>query len=70
MSTHLQLLAPTNLHWAHVVDYGLFCLCVIHKEGLYPSGDINRLMVMIMISDVVLMPTVCPKTTITNHTIF
>jgi hypothetical protein len=28
-----------------VVGYGLFSLCVIHKEGLCPSsGDINRLM--------------------------
>jgi hypothetical protein len=27
--------------------YGPFSLCVIHKEGLYPSsGNINRLMMM------------------------
>jgi hypothetical protein len=44
---HLQLLAPTNPHWARVVDYGPFFLCVIHKEGLSPSsGDIDRLMMM------------------------
>jgi hypothetical protein len=42
---HLQLLAPTNPHWANVVGYGPFSLCVIHKEGLCPNrGDINRLM--------------------------
>jgi hypothetical protein len=46
---HLQLLAPTNSHWACVVGYGRFSLWVIHKEGLCPSnGDINRLMVMMM----------------------
>jgi hypothetical protein len=29
--------------------YGPLFLCVIHKEGLYPSsGDINRLMMMMM----------------------
>jgi hypothetical protein len=40
-----SLLAPTNLHWARVVGYGPFSLCVIHMEGLYlSSGDINRLM--------------------------
>jgi hypothetical protein len=39
----------TNPHWARVVGYGPFSLCVIHKEGLCPSsGDINRLMVMMM----------------------
>jgi hypothetical protein len=30
----LQSLASTKSHWAYVVDYGLFSLCVIHKEGL------------------------------------
>jgi hypothetical protein len=46
---HLQSLAPTNPHWARMVGYGLFYLCVIHKEGLCPSsGDINRLMMMMM----------------------
>jgi hypothetical protein len=40
---------PINLHWAGVVGYGLFSLCVIHKEGLCPSsGDINRLMMMMI----------------------
>jgi hypothetical protein len=30
-----------------MMGYGLFSLCVIHKEGLCPSsGDINRLMIM------------------------
>jgi hypothetical protein len=42
---HSQSLALINSHWARVVDYGPFSLCVIHKEGLCPSsGDINRLM--------------------------
>jgi hypothetical protein len=36
-----------NPHWARVVGYGPFSLCVIHKEGLCPSsGDINRLVMM------------------------
>jgi hypothetical protein len=44
---HLQSLAPTNQHWARVVGYGPFSLCVTHKEGLCSSsGDINRLMMM------------------------
>jgi hypothetical protein len=44
---HLQSLAPTNPHWARVVGYGPFSLCVIHKEGLCPSsGDINRVMMI------------------------
>jgi hypothetical protein len=46
---HLQSLAPTNPHWARVVGYFPFSLWVIHKEGLCPSsGDINRLMMMMM----------------------
>jgi hypothetical protein len=45
---HLQSLAPTNPHWARRLGYGLFSLCVIHKEGLWPSSeDINRLMMMV-----------------------
>jgi hypothetical protein len=45
---YLQSLAPTNPHWARMVGYGPFSLCIIHKEGLCPSnGDINRLMMMI-----------------------
>jgi hypothetical protein len=37
----------TNPHWARVVGYGLFSLCVIHKEGLCPrSGDINSIMMI------------------------
>jgi hypothetical protein len=44
---HLQSLALANPHWARVVGYGPFSLCVIHKEGLCPwSGDINGLMMM------------------------
>jgi hypothetical protein len=32
-------------HWARVVGYGPFSLCVIYIEALWPSsGDINRLM--------------------------
>jgi hypothetical protein len=46
---HLQSLAPTNPHWARVVGYGPFSLWVIYKEGLCPSsGEINRLMMMIL----------------------
>jgi hypothetical protein len=46
---HLHLLAPTNPHWADVVGYGPFSLCVIYKEGLCPSsGVINRLMMIMM----------------------
>jgi hypothetical protein len=45
----LQSVAPTNPHWARVVGYGPFSLCVIQKEGQCSiSGDINRLMMMIM----------------------
>jgi hypothetical protein len=47
---HLQSLAPTNPHWARVVVYDPFSLCVIYKEGLCSSsGDINGLMMMMMI---------------------
>jgi hypothetical protein len=49
---HFQPLAPTNPHWTHLVGYGPFSLCVIHKEGLCPSsGDINRLKMMMMMND-------------------
>jgi hypothetical protein len=42
---HLQSLAPTNPHWARVVGYGPFSLCINHNEGICPSsGDFNRLM--------------------------
>jgi hypothetical protein len=48
---HLQSLVPTNPHWARVVGYGPFSLCVIHNEGLCPiSGDINRLMILMIIT--------------------
>jgi hypothetical protein len=44
---HLQLLTPTNPHWARVVGYGPFSLCVIHKEDQCPiSGHFYRLMMM------------------------
>jgi hypothetical protein len=34
--------SPANPHLARVVGYGLFSLCLIHKEGLCPSrGDIT-----------------------------
>jgi hypothetical protein len=40
---------PTNPHWARVVGYDPFSLCVIHKEGLCPSsGNINRPMMTMM----------------------
>jgi hypothetical protein len=46
---HMKSLAPTNPHWARVVGYGPFSLCVIYKKGLYPSsGGINRLMMMMI----------------------
>jgi hypothetical protein len=38
---HLQSLAPINPHWASVVDYGSFSLCVIQCSS---NGGINRLM--------------------------
>jgi hypothetical protein len=45
---HLQSLVLTNPHWARVVGYGPFSLCVIHKEGLCPSsGDILGIMMMV-----------------------
>jgi hypothetical protein len=41
---NLQSLALINPHWARIVCYGPFSLCVIHKEGLCPSSWlINRL---------------------------
>jgi hypothetical protein len=41
-------MVPTNPHLARVVDCDPFSLCVIHK-GLCPSsGDINRLMMIVM----------------------
>jgi hypothetical protein len=44
---HLQSLVPTNPHWARVMVYDPFSLCVINKEGLCPSSeDVNRLMMM------------------------
>jgi hypothetical protein len=48
----MQSLASTNPHWARVVHYSPFSLCVIHKKGLCPtSGDTNRLMMMMMTHD-------------------
>jgi hypothetical protein len=39
---HLQSLKSTNPHWARMVGYGPFSLCLIQEEGLCPSrGDIN-----------------------------
>jgi hypothetical protein len=55
----LQLLAPTNPHWARVVAYGSFSFWVIYKEGLCPSsGDINRLLMMVMMKMMMMMKTV------------
>jgi hypothetical protein len=43
------LALPTNSHWARVVGYGPFFLCIIHKEGLCHScGDTNGLMMMMI----------------------
>jgi hypothetical protein len=39
---HLQLLAPTNTHWAHVVGYGSFFSCVICKEAMCSSSIYGR----------------------------
>jgi hypothetical protein len=45
----------TNPHWARVVAYGSFSLCEVHKEGLcLSSGDINRLMMMMIINEFML----------------
>jgi hypothetical protein len=46
---HLQSLAHTNPHWARVVCYSPFLLCVIHKEGLCPSSGGIKKQVMMMI---------------------
>jgi hypothetical protein len=44
---HLQYLASTNPHWARVVGYGPFPLCVIHSEGCAPAvGTLICLMMM------------------------
>jgi hypothetical protein len=42
---------PTNPHWARVVGYGPFSICVIHKVGLCPSSGDIRLMMMSSIID-------------------
>jgi hypothetical protein len=42
---------PINLHWACVVGYGPFSICVIHKEGP-SSGVILRLMIMMMTPEI------------------
>jgi hypothetical protein len=45
---YLQSLAPTNPHWAGPRG-GLWPVLLMCKEGLCPSsGDINRLMMMMM----------------------
>jgi hypothetical protein len=36
---HLQSLDPTNPHWARVVSYSPFSICIIHQEGLCPSSE-------------------------------
>jgi hypothetical protein len=33
----------TNPHWARLVGYVPFYLCVIHREGLWPSSDIKQI---------------------------
>jgi hypothetical protein len=49
---HLQSLTPTIPHWARVVGYGPFSICVLHKEGLWPSnGHINKLIMMMIIKN-------------------
>jgi hypothetical protein len=39
---NLQSLAPTNPHWAGVVGYGPFSLCVMHKEGMSQAFLMHR----------------------------
>jgi hypothetical protein len=47
--SRLQPLALTNPHWACLVGYGPFSLCVIHKVSLCPSrADIKSLMTIAM----------------------
>jgi hypothetical protein len=49
-------------HWARVLGYRLFSLCVIHKESLCPSsGDINRLMMMMMMTHTYIPSTLYPR---------
>jgi hypothetical protein len=49
----LRYVTFTNRHWARVVSYGPFSLCVIHKEGLCPSNeDINGLMVTLLFQQI------------------
>jgi hypothetical protein len=49
---HVEPLVPAlfvvvSTHWALVVGYGPFSLCIIHKESMYSSsGDIDRLMII------------------------
>jgi hypothetical protein len=50
----------TNPHWARVVGYGPYSLCIL-KEGLCPnSGDINILMMMMIVN--ITLPTTTRKT--------
>jgi hypothetical protein len=43
------MINTTNPHWARVVGYVPFSLCVIHKEGLFPRiADINKMMTSII----------------------
>jgi hypothetical protein len=68
---HLPLLAPTNPHCDCVVGYGPWSLYrngVIHKEGLCPSNDINRLMMMMMM--VVMMMMMVMMNNRLKHTIY
>jgi hypothetical protein len=45
------VVGTANPHWARGGGYSPFSLCVIHNEGLCPSsGNINRLMIMMVIS--------------------
>jgi hypothetical protein len=49
---HVKPLESTNPHWARVVGYGPYSLCVFHEKVLCPSsGHINRLMRMIYYYD-------------------
>jgi hypothetical protein len=45
----MMIMLFNNQNRAREVGYGLFSLCVIHKEYLCPSsGDINKLMMMMI----------------------
>jgi hypothetical protein len=75
---YLEVINVANPHWARVVSYCPFSLCVIHKEGLCPSsGDIDWLMMMIDVENemeefdsVVQADADCTATNILSYTLW